>query len=94
MHIEHGLKRNVIKFEFRVDIMFVCVVFFRSLTYKKLGCVENLKWGSKIPVFLFISCEINARTLEQLCCYDPVNLAFGVLILPKKSDCLAVRRTV
>jgi len=73
--------------------MFVCV-FFLSLTYKKLGCMENLKWGSKIPVFLFISLEINARTLEQLCCYDPVNLAFGVRILPKKSDCLAVCKTV
>lgn len=68
--------------------------FFLSLTYKKLGSVENLKWRSKIPVFLFISWEINARTLEQLCCYDSVNLAFGVLILPKKSDCLPVHRTV
>jgi len=72
----------------------LCVLFFLSLTYKKLGCLENLKWDCTIPVFLFISWEINARTLEQLCCYKPINLAFGVLILPKKSDCLAVRLTV
>jgi len=27
MCIKYGLKINVIKFKFRVDIMFVCVVF-------------------------------------------------------------------
>jgi hypothetical protein len=68
--------------------------FLLSLTYKKLSSVENLKWCFTISAFLFISWEINARILEKLCCYDPINLAFGVLILPKKSDCLAVHRTM